>query len=289
MKKFFTLLVVLSMTSVAWADEAGDTIVNVQNVGEVLLTENDTTLHLSIKGCGEDTTYCFDYRKELGGGNVRLLEERSSNWDFTLFMGRKRSRKSSHFVTMGGVGFGFVTAVGAPDGMNVDMSSSYEIFADLLGIHTSYYHGRHDFSVGLGIDWRNYRMTGRRCFVKDDDGVHVTCYPEGAEEDFSRIKVFSLAFPFRYEWKAAKKISFNVAAILNLNTYASIKTRYTQDGHRMKDVYKNIRQKPVTVDFMLGARWNMLGLYVKYSPCDVLNKDFGPRFQTLSTGFKLFY
>lgn len=289
MKKFFTLFALFSVMSAACAGEAGDTIVNVLRAGEVLLTESDSTLHLRIRGCDRDTAYRFDYRRETGRETATLLEERSRSWDFSFPLARKSGKCSSKEFTMGGIGFGFVTAHDAPREMDVDMSASYEIFADLFGILTSFRDRAHEFSVGMGIDWRNYRLTGKKRFVKETNDVVVTDYPEDVEIQFSRIKVFSLTFPFRYQYNVTKKFSVNAAAILNLNTYASIKTRYRQDGHKIKEMHKNIHQNPVTVDFMLGAQWRMVGIYAKYSPCDVLKKDFGPRFKSFSTGFVFFY
>ena len=81
----------------------------------------------------------------------------------------------------------------------------------------------------------------------------------------------------------------NVAAILKVNTYASLKTRYTLDGRDYKEFSKDIRQKPVSVDLMAGVGWKFLGVYAKYDPCRVLNKDFAPRFNAFSAGLTFFF
>lgn len=292
-KYFFTLLTLCVMTGTAVAAEAGDTLVNVRQADEVLLTESDSVLQLRIKGRASDPSYRFEYRKAWADrSESETIECRGGSWDFTFPLAhsrRKSGRKVKHEIHMGGIGFGFVTAPGAPSGMDVDMAASYEILADLMSWHTLSANKRHDFSVGFGIDWRNYRMTGKTCFVKEGNDIVLSDYPDGAEIQFSRIKVFSLTVPFRYQYYFSKHLSASIAAILCMNTYASVKNRYKLDGHKLKDMYKDIHQRPVTVDFAADLRWRDFGIYAKYSPCQVLNTAFGPGFRSLSAGFLLFY
>ena len=52
---------------------------------------------------------------------------------------------------------------------------------------------------------------------------------------------------------------------MNINTYASLKTRYTTaEGKKCKDVDKGLHQVPVTVDFMGQIGYDILGAYIKY-------------------------
>ena len=143
-------------------------------------------------------------------------------------------------------------------------------------------------SVGLGFNWKNFRMTGYERFVTDNGRTLLGTYPTDAEPQYSRIKVFSVNFPVEYTRRLKHDWEIGLAAILNVNTYASAETRYRLDGKSEKDFSKNIHQNRVTVDLRGSVRWKSVGAYVKYSPCRVLKQDFGPSFSGLSTGLTLF-
>ena len=54
-------------------------------------------------------------------------------------------------------------------------------------------------SIGMGFDWRNYRVTNHKMFAKDGRGIiTMQDYPEGVEPKFSRIHTFSLSVPLKY-------------------------------------------------------------------------------------------
>ena len=288
MKKIFPLLTLALAALPAAATLPEDTVVTVTRPDSVILLQSDSTVHLSIYGREDDDTYRFDYDKKFSPEGRVVTHQKTSGLDFTLPFLRPEGQRGKSYFSMGGVGFGFVNALGAPDPMNVNMAASYEVFADLLTYGR--YVGPHaDLSIGFGINWRNYRMNGRTRFVMNGDCIGLSPYPDGADIDFSRIKVFSLTFPFRYTQHLSKHFTYSLAAILNVNTYASLKTHYTLDGEKHHSVFKDIRQTPVTVDFMGQVQFHSVGLYVKYSPCRMLNTDFGPDFSHLSAGITLFY
>lgn len=288
MKKSFSLLTLALAALPAAAALPEDTVVTVTRPDSVILLQSDSTVHLSIYGREDDDTYRFDYDKKFSPEGRAVTHQKTSGLDFTLPFLRPEGQRGKSYFSMGGVGFGFVNALGAPDPMNVNMAASYEVFADLLTYGR--YVGPHaDLSIGFGINWRNYRMNGRTRFVMNGDCIGLSPYPDGADIDFSRIKVFSLTFPFRYTQHLSKHFTYSLAAILNVNTYASLKTHYTLDGEKHHSVFKDIRQTPVTVDFMGQVQFHSVGLYVKYSPCRMLNTDFGPDFSHLSAGITLFY
>lgn len=288
MKKSFSLLTLALAALPAAAALPEDTVVTVTRPDSVILLQSDSTVHLSIYGREDDDTYRFDYDKKFSPEGRVVTHQKTSGLDFTLPFLRPEGQRGKSYFSMGGVGFGFVNALGAPDPMNVNMAASYEVFADLLTYGR--YVGPHaDLSIGFGINWRNYRMNGRTRFVMNGDCIGLSPYPDGADIDFSRIKVFCLTFPFRYTQHLSKHFTYSLAAILNVNTYASLKTHYTLDGEKHHSVFKDIRQTPVTVDFMGQVQFHSVGLYVKYSPCRMLNTDFGPDFSHLSAGITLFY
>ena len=71
--------------------------------------------------------------------------------------------------------------------------------------------------------------------------------------------------------------------VVNFNVYGSIKTEYTMYGDDIEKVEKSIRQRPITIDWMLRLGIFGVPLYLKYSNDNVL-KDGGVKFRSLSFG-----
>jgi hypothetical protein len=119
--------------------------------------------------------------------------------------------------------------------------------------------------------------------------VKLADYPEGAEVKFSRLKVFSWTMPFMLNYDFNRKIDFSFGPVLNFNTHASLKTRYTLDGKKEKETAKDLHQNRVTVDLLATFGVGSIGIYAKYSPCKVLNTDFGPDFRGFSAGMTIWW
>lgn len=289
LKKTILATLALSLATAANAAELTDTITDVKKPERVVINESDSLVKVSIKGRDNDSTFTFDYIKAVAPGTESITKEHSGNWDFTLPLGVKKHGSSHCEFSMGGIGFGFVSAINAPKEMDVDMLSSYEIFADLINIYRYSSNDKNAIGIGFGINWKNYRMTGRTRFSSDDAGnITFKPYADGVDPKFSRIKVFSLTVPVKYRYYFTRDFSAGLSAILNFNTYASTKTRYIDNGEKIKDMNKNIHQRPVSVDLQATLRWKSISVYAKYSPCSVLKTDFGPDFKGFSVGIILF-
>ena len=101
------------------------------------------------------------------------------------------------------------------------------------------------------------------------------------------IKVFSLNMPIRYHYEG-QWVSFSLGPVVNLNTYGSLKTRYKLNGQKVKDVDTNVRVNPITIDFMGTVTVKGVpDIYFKYSPCNLLRGNYGPKFSTLSFGLMM--
>lgn len=282
---------ILTSYAATQQETVNDTVIVIRNPERVTIEKGESHFGIEVEGREEDPDFRYSHRMEITPDVSVITEEKNMNWDFKVpFLGKKEKRRSSNEVHSGGFGFGLVNAMNAADGLNVDMGASYELMIDHL-FSWAYYPWRNgtSFSVGLGFSWRNYRMTGKTCFLKENENLVLEAYPEGADIKFSRLKVFSLTVPLMYNQVVYKKISFSAGAVVNFNTHASLKTRYKLEGKKVKLTDNNIHQNRVTVDFMAQLNFNDIGFYVKYSPSNVLNTEYGPKFTSLSTGITLFY
>lgn len=293
----FVSLVGVTAFAAQFEDESNvqpaDTVLHVKNAEVVVITENAAGVSVDVKGIEGDNG--FQTSCSLPYDNNSVIK---SHQNFSMPFNLSVNRCSNLIGMLQGVHFGFTGAVDAPAAMDTQMGKSFEI-----GIDNIIFYGhkfgtskRNMVQVGMGVNWRNYRMTGMNRFDMVDGNVVVTGYPEDADGKFSRVKVFSLCFPIAYTYYSPVKalgkshLAFKLSAVLNWNSHASMLTQYElADGTKVKENYDRIGQRKFSVDVMLGVQVApAIGLYFKYSPYDVFKSDTAsPKFRTISTGITL--
>ena len=293
MNKFLVLTLSLLIGGLScYANTMQDTIIVVNNAKKVTIENNKNSMYVKIEGSTDNPDYFYSQKMEVDSTAAFIIEEKSADWDFTIpFVGKKdKDYKHRTQLCVGSFGFGMVNAINASDGMKVDMGASYELSLDHL-LKLNYYLVPYSTSVsmGFGMTWRNYRMTGHTRFIKEGENLVLGNYPEGADIKFSRLKVYSLTVPFMINQLLGKKTVFSIGSVFNFNTHASLKTRYTLNGEKVKETDNKIHHNRMTIDFMAKLRLSSIGIYAKYSPSNVLNTEFGPEFRSFSAGITLFY
>lgn len=281
--------VMMNVAISALSQEKNDTLVIV-HPDKVMIETSTGEMSVKIEGREGNPDFRYVRKVALTTDELVVTKERSSDWDFNIpFMNKKKVMKSRNQCRLEAFGIGLVTAIDAPEGMNIDMGSSYELMGPTL--EWRHYPGNSglSFSWGVGVNWKNYRMTGMTRFVKQDNRVVLADYPEGADVKFSRLKVFSWTMPFMLNYDITRKIEVRFGPVVNFNTYASLKTRYTLNGEKIKETAKDIHQNRVTVDLMAMFSVGSIGIYAKYAPCKVLNSEFGPDFRGFSAGMTLWW
>lgn len=274
--------------------EPCDTVLNLKNAQKVIVTENSDGVNVEIKGLNDDAEFQTSCNIPYDKNSV-IKTHQSYTMPMSLYM----SINQDIIGLMQGLHFGFVGDVDAPAAMDTQMGKSFEIGIDNIifyGYRFGSTHHRNMISVGMGVNWRNYRMTGMNRFDMDGDNAVITGYPEGADPKYSRIKAFSLSFPVSYTYYSPVRmlakgcLAFKLSAILNWNSHASMLTGYElTDGTKVKENYDKIGQRKFTVDLQLGVQVApAVGLYVKYTPMDFFKSSTAsPKFQTISTGITL--
>lgn len=296
-KKIFATML-LGMAAVAGAqaqDESCDTL-EVMQPSKVVVAKTADAVEITIEGEKDNPDYRYNTKFKLDGNysESTSMTHNSRDWDLSLPFGlggkKKKGLDGRAIVKASGFGVGLVSGLNTPEGMSVNMGESWEFQWDLFDVVEAYSaNKRWLYGIGFGLNWKNYRMTGYNRFIKDGNNIAIGAYPEGASPKFSRIKVFSLTVPFNIGYAIDKHFSIDFAPILNFNTHASMKTRYSLDGKKHKDKTNDVRQQRVTVDFRTTLAYDDIGVYVKYSPCNVLKSDFAPKFSGISTGIVLVY
>lgn len=182
---------------------------------------------------------------------------------------------------------GFVLGWNHTSQIDVAMGHSIDIgWLSVIGAKYNTGHGQR-ITMGVGIDWRNYRLNKNVRFVDQGEGLIIGNYPEDATNRLSRVKVFSLTMPLMFNQRLFDKVDIFAGPVVNFNVRASVLTQYQLGSEKVKESRTGIHQVPVTVDIMGGLKWRGIGAYVRYSPCHVLKKQYGPEFTPLTVGVGL--
>ena len=291
MKKLFILLLLaISATANAVEVSENDTL-TILKPKKVRIITGDSIQKIKVYGREGEDKYTYESKILLVDSNY--VSEQSINketWSFDFVKSKSHGTgyplKQKNLSSR--LGFGLCYGANADYKGPQSVGSSWEIMWTIAEIE-KYGYGKHNgFSIGFGINWRNFRMDGRSKFVKLDDGtITEEALPAGYDNDFSRIKVFSLTIPVMWKYRT-KSVTFGLGPVFNINTYASIKNRYWDaDGEKHKQIFKKIHQRPITVDIMAEVSFhNWFSIYGKFSPMTILNSTYANdvNFQPVSFG-----
>ena len=291
MKKLFILLLLaISATANAVEVSENDTL-TILKPRKVRIITGDSIQKIKVYGREGEDKYTYESKILLVDSNY--VSEESINKDtWTFDFIKSKSHGTGYPLKQRNLssrlGFGLCYGANADYKGPQSVGSSWEIMWTIAEIE-KYGYGKHNgFSIGFGVNWRNFRIDGRSKFVKLDDGtITEEALPAGYDNDFSRIKVFSLTIPVMWKYRT-KQVTFGLGPVFNINTYASIKNRYWDaDGEKHKQIFKKIHQRPITVDIMAEVSFhNWFSIYGKFSPMTILNSTYANdvNFQPVSFG-----
>lgn len=190
-----------------------------------------------------------------------------------------------------GLGFGVNFPMGIEDG------SYYEPMQKAWGLDFTfnfaefYWSGlsnTNQFFLTLGLENKSFRM-------RDDWGYGQVPVTETlamvpyADMKMSALRVFSWNVGMGYRHLFSDKVDLMVGPIVNYNASSRMKTKYYDaNGKLQKEKIKGWNhQELVTIEAMARLNISGLGIYVKYNPFPLIEKDYGPEFTTWSVGIIL--
>lgn len=276
-----------------------------------------------------DTTIRIDGKRiDIVDGEERLkvrVYEKNQNGDFEedelVFEGHYKDgrsyekRKYGKSITIplpswnngfdphwAGVGLGFANFadgdlhVNDVDGVYLNSGKSWELNINFFEHHFRLSR-RYGWAVvtGAGIRWDRYRLDGNECFAKEDGRTILRPAPEGIRYSASRLKTTSLTIPLLIEWQNLKRkdSDFFVSAgiVMVVKTASSSKIVYRdENGKKRKDkVGEGLYIRPVNMDLLFQMGYDWIGLFAKYSPFEMFEKDRGPAIHPVSLGLQLHF
>ena len=188
-------------------------------------------------------------------------------------------------VSPGNFGVGLLSA--SPDALDFRSQRSYEVFLYLCD--DGYRFSRFlSLNYGLGLDWKNFTMCKDGMMTKEDDGnILIGNWPENVQPKVSKLRVFCITLPVTIGFNVYRGIGFSIGPVVNLNAYSSIVNKYRLNDEKQKDKSKGAHCNIATVDCMFQLNLKDVGMYVKYSPMNLMDTDYWPEFQHWSAGLVL--
>lgn len=292
--KTITLLLLSAMAGMtANAAMVNDTIVDVKDVHRVIITENDSTSSVEIKGMGADSAYHYTYQRR--SGSETLLDEHADRWKFSIggldVNARQKCatpRGGSLNLSALGLGFEWLLPIDASEDYDFRMGSSMALSLKILGL--DYTWRKNKLYANYGMSWRNYRMKGNRRFaLLPGHVVGFEDFPVGSTKHNSRLKAVYNNIELGYQRRLSQDVWLGASVIANFawKQKSSILSKYKLNGQKIEEEQENIPLTPVTVDFRLQVQYDVVNFYVQYNPCSVLRSGHGPQFSTFSVGFNL--
>lgn len=271
-----------------------DTIATVNEMSRIIITESPSGVKVTSSTYGEDSIEQVLYYQKYDS-NADITTRQSTTiraFDDNIFSisttKRTGNRRHSWEAISQGIAVGLVDAVGQPGDMGLQWGKSFEISV-VNAIGVMYKYRSWGVSLGLGLTWRNYRMSGgdTRMLINPEGGIGTGSFPEGTTNHSSRIKVFSLGIPLLWHQKAGQ-FALQAGAIVQFNTHASLLTKYTDaEGHSRSESTTSIHHRRVSVDYFGSITYRNIGLYTRYSAHNVLMGHNSPAWKPLTVGIAL--
>jgi hypothetical protein len=149
--------------------------------------------------------------------------------------------------------------------------------------------------TGIGMRWSRYRVDGGLYFAEVDGVTSLHPAPPGSVITASKLNITSLTVPLLLEWQNRRKpgvpVFLSAGVVGVVKTASSSRIVYTdlsgQEQKAKMDTGMNLR--PVSVDILLQAGIDKLGVYARYSPLEVFEKGKGPKIYPVAIGLQLYF
>ena len=204
-----------------------------------------------------------------------------------------RKYRSPHHGASFGIGFAGFADRGDKDDIPFRYGSSPEISFTIYGKSLSLSRNNQWGLVsGLGIRWVRYHLNGNHYFEEINDYTRLLTAPEDWKIKESKLGITTLNIPLLLEWKSRNRVFFNRAFYLSAGPVCSFKTASSsrihyidERGKKQKEkVDKGMTLRPVTMDILVQAGTRHFGLYSRYSPVSLFEKNKGPELYPLTFG-----
>lgn len=199
-----------------------------------------------------------------------------------------------------GFGMGFANFSGSEgindvDGVSLRSGNSLEYNVNFMEFSLPFSRYRWAVVTGAGIRWSRYRLDMNAHFQEVDGVTQLISAPEGVEYNASKLNITSLTIPVLLEWQSLKPrrssprffVSGGVVGVIKTISSSKIVYHDANGKKHKKKMDGGMNLRPVTVDFLFQAGVGCIGIYAKYSPFRLFEKNKGPKVHPVSFGLQL--
>ncbi len=311
MKKITTIGLLMMVMAVFTNSSA---VCKKDSVLQTLTTKNNTTVEVIERSGGQVNVKVYEQGKknELKKvyEGVFTDEKEYEKWTvkntietaidgFGIFGKKKKGKKhrkhhkkyaKSHWA---GIGLGFCTItdgnkIDNVNGMSIKGEKSNEFFINLFEARITPKNSHFALSTGLGLDWKNFRFDNAR-LVEEKGVTKLVSAPAGVHYDFARLRTFYVTIPLIATYQPTRKIYMSAGIVGGINAFTSQKLKYKAlNGDYIKRKNKDgLNVARFTYHFEGEIGYGSVGIFAKYSPMSVFQKDKGYDVGTASLGLKL--
>ena len=269
MKKF-SIIIAAMMAAVTMSAQTPDTVTVIETPHQVIITETTTGTRVKVVGQKDNEDFSYTYTVQHASNDT---VHTTSDWELN-FPFKKSSNKEYHWsIVCSGLYFGG------------GVSTSYDLInnsfnwgiLNFAGLNYNTLHGQ-QFSIGVGYDNKRFSLKRPNCFVMDEatNIVGIESYPEGTVDRSSVLSVRAIQFPLQFQQFLGKDFHITIGGTMNWNVYAKCNTHYKINKTHYDVSYRGIKQNKLTFDVYGALSYNHIGIYCRYSPCDMFKKGYGP-------------
>jgi hypothetical protein len=149
--------------------------------------------------------------------------------------------------------------------------------------------------TGAGMRWSRYRIAGDRYLAETDGVTFLHPAPPGSVITVSKLNITSLTIPLLLEWQNRHKggvpLFFSAGVVGVIKTASSSRITYKDvTGRTQKSkMDSGMNLRPISVDVLLQAGFDKLGVYARYSPLALFEKRKGPEIYPVAIGLQLHF
>lgn len=262
-------------------DTLPDTLAAVSGAKSVTVTRSGNMLNVTVVGSDDNEDYYYSHTSESADDI-----DYGDKWGLSLpFLKETPAYSKVETVWANQLYIGIAMPTSAPAGLDQSIEWGW---GRMVGVRFSPWRRGPKLTIGAGIHFEKYNLHGGQIFGSDRKQLTLIAAPQGARDIHNRLFNFGFTVPVTISQNLYKDFAIAVGAELRFNTYTKASTRYSIDNVEYSQNIKQLQQRQLTPSLYGAIGWlDDFGLYVRYTPGHLFDRQWGPEFQTVSFGITI--
>lgn len=278
MKRFIIGGAVALIVTPAMAQAPTDTIQSLQNVNNVIVTQSGASSTIVVQGTKDNPDFYYSLDTQVADAAGIATD---TEWEFSFPFLKDKPRRKKVCLTWGrDLYIGAALPTSGPEGLDGSVEFG---FGQMAGIEYLPWVKGPQFSLGVGIHYRQYTLHGKQVFEASNHVLGIV--PAEADKVSSRLRNFGFQVPLTIYQPIYKDLGVTVGVAAVFNTFTRAASDCFVGNLRTHKSFTGLHQRLLTYDIFAQIGWkDNLGVYVRYSPASLFESQWGPQFKTISVG-----